>query len=112
MWVYERERSARAREFAERLLALQSIEPKLTADEIKDWDDAALTAVARTWWEEVDRLNSSPLPADSLEAFQGGQIARTMNTSNARPQRNGGERLRGSDSNFRRQRKRRGLPKH
>jgi hypothetical protein len=59
------------REFAERLLALQSIEPKLTPEEIKDWDDAELTAVACAWWEEVDRLSSSPLPADSLEAFQG-----------------------------------------
>jgi hypothetical protein len=59
------------REFAERLLALQSIEPKLTPEEIKDWDDAELTAVVRAWWEEVDRLNSSPLPAGSLEAFQG-----------------------------------------
>lgn len=58
------------RAFAERLLALQSIEPKLTAEEIKDWDDTELTAVARAWWEEVDRLNSAPLPADSLEAFQ------------------------------------------
>jgi len=57
------------REFAERLLALQSIEPKLTPEEIKNWDDAELTAVVRAWWEEVDRLNSSPLPADSLEAF-------------------------------------------
>src|SRR5579871_3943303 len=59
------------REFAERLLALQSIEPTLTPEEINDWDDAELTAVVRAWWEEVDRLNSSPLPADSLEAFQG-----------------------------------------
>jgi len=59
------------REFAERLLALQSIEPKLTPEEIKNWDDAELTAVVRAWWEEVDRLNSSPLPAESLEAFQG-----------------------------------------
>lgn len=59
------------RAFAERLLALQSIEPKLTAEEIKDWADDELTAVARKWWEEVDRLNSSPLPADSLERFQG-----------------------------------------
>lgn len=59
------------REFAERLLALQSIEPKLMPEEIKDWDDAELTAVVRTWWEEVDRLNSSPRTADSLEAFQG-----------------------------------------
>lgn len=59
------------REFAERLLALQSIEPKLTPEEIKDWDDAELTAVVRAWWEEVDRLNSSPLPADTVEAFQG-----------------------------------------
>ncbi len=43
------------REFAERLLALQSIEPRLTPKEIKDWDDAELMAVVHAWWEEVDR---------------------------------------------------------
>lgn len=60
----------RARDFAERLLYRQSIEPALTPEEIKNWDDAELTAVARMWWEEVDRLQKVPLTADSMEALQ------------------------------------------
>jgi hypothetical protein len=43
-----------AREFAERLLAEQAIEPILTADEIKAWDDAELASVAKHWWDVVD----------------------------------------------------------
>src|ERR1035441_6860182 len=58
------------REFAERLLAQQSVEPLLTQDELKGWAVTELTRVAVRWWQAVEDRRPSPISVDSLEHLQ------------------------------------------
>jgi len=55
------------REFAERLIAQQAVEPVLTQEELKGWTDAELTGVAIKWWQAVEERRPSPTAVDSLE---------------------------------------------
>ena len=57
------------REFAERLLAQQAVEPVLTQDELKGWTDAELTGLAVKWWHAVEGRRP-PIAVDSIEDFR------------------------------------------
>jgi hypothetical protein len=57
------------REFAERLLAQQSVEPPLSQEDLKAWDESEVTGVAVKWWQAVDALSSPPVSIDSLEGL-------------------------------------------
>jgi hypothetical protein len=58
------------REFVERLLSQQAVEPLLPQEELKDWTDKELTAVAVKWWQAVEGRRTSPIAVDSLAGLQ------------------------------------------
>jgi hypothetical protein len=59
-----------AREFAERLLSQQAVEPVLTRDELKGWTEAELTGVAVKWWQAVEGRRPLQIAVDSLEGLR------------------------------------------
>jgi len=58
------------REFVERLLSQQAVEPLLPQEELEDWTDTELTAVAVKWWQAVEGRTPSPIAVDSLAGLQ------------------------------------------
>ena len=58
------------REFVERLLSQQAVEPHLPQEELEDWTDTELTAVAVKWWQADEGRRPSPTAVDSLAGLQ------------------------------------------
>lgn len=54
------------REFVERLLCQQAVEPLLREEALAGWTDAELTAVAIGWWRAVEGPRPSPIAVNSL----------------------------------------------
>lgn len=58
------------REFAERLLSRQAVEPLLTEQALREWTDAELTSVGVKWWRAAEAHRPSPIMVESLETLQ------------------------------------------
>lgn len=58
------------REFVERLLSQQAVEPLLPQEALADWTDTELTAFAVKWWQAVEGRRPSPIAVDSLAGLQ------------------------------------------
>jgi hypothetical protein len=58
------------REFVERVLSQQAVEPLLPQEELEDWTDTELAAVGVKWWQADEGLSPSPIAVDSLASLE------------------------------------------